>query len=428
MHRLVQSHALGLCKWKAHYTGKMLSTGMSTALTGVVTIHPILPLLARTARPDDPASMRRWSFSQRSDPSSSLASPANPWNGSARVSDPPRAGEPSPQVPRTSSISRRLFGRDSVHSSNVTAPSTPPTPVEQLPIRPPFISNSVALRLSKRAAILDKRLNVHVRNSSQPLTAHDARMPPLPELEGTAPALRELEGDRPMPAELEGSTPMGTLTAVPARVIPAGAVKRVKVKAKRASSRHFPGFRPETTQYSVECSNAADDVARAEREAKDKRFFIEQINACRRVQGVRPLVVDDELSTHAQHYADNMPSHEDSIITPPGSPGLYFLPTSPIAPRPDTVTSVASPLDRRSTCARIISDGGLGAMACVERWYSGKHRRHPHGIVSPERHQEDCPRRLEIVYDTIMDAHFSKIGVGRATEVGSGEWVVELAA
>lgn len=281
------------------------------------------------------------------------------------------------------------------------------------------MGRSTALRLSKKAELLDRRLNVHMRPTS---IAHPGDLM-IAELEGTTPVIAELEGSRPVLPELEGDTPETPVNAVQARVFPASAVKTVNVKAKRISKRFF-SFRPDKTQYDVQCSNAAADLAKAEREKKDKLFLADKFNACRRSQGLAPLQVNDELSAHAQQHADNLPAPYTDFLPSPTGP---VVPRSPLGPRPDTVTTVPSPLERRQSVARLVSDRGLGAMACVERWYGGKYRRHVLHVGGREAHTEDCPCRLAIVYDTMMSPSFTKMGVGRATE-GAGVWVVELAA
>lgn len=240
------------------------------------------------------------------------------------------------------------------------------------------------------------------------------------------PVIAELEGSGPTIPELEGSTP-NAFNAVKARVFPASAVKEVQVKAKRVSRRLF-NLRPEKTHYDVACTNAAAEIAQAELDMKERRGFADKLNACRKAQHLPLLEWNDDLASHAQHHADNLPTPLDARIPSPTGP--FSATDAPIPFQPDTVSTARSPFDLRRTVARITSDRGLGAMACVERWYGGKHRRHAVAFVDRERHREDsCPCRLAVVFDTVMSPGLGRIGVGRATERdASGVWVVELAA
>ena len=342
----------------------------------------------------------------------------------------PRASVQLPASPPAflSAQHTRMFGRNGTYTAQRRASiAHKPTVIERAQVSQSFMNPSAALRLSKRAELLDKSLNVHMRSAAD-RHPEDSM---LPELEGNTPIIAELEGSAPVLPELEGSMPTTGYSAVEARRVPASAIKKVETKAKRASLRFLSTFRPDKSNYQVACTNAAAEIAQADREAADKRFFVDRLNTCRKVEGFAPLTMDDELSTHAQQHADNLPPH-----TPVASNGVVPTPANwrysqsvilPAGARPDTVTTIKSPHDPRQFAARVISERGLGAMACVERWYSGKHRKHQFKEINRERHQADCPCRLHIVFETVMSAAFTKVGVGRATE-GAGVWVVELAA
>ena len=287
-----------------------------------------------------------------------------------------------------------------------------------------MLTSSAALRLQRRGELLDKRINVHVRPNGLP-----PQPPVIHELEGTTPVIHELEGSGPehILPELEGSTPETTFQATEARVYPSSAVKTVTVpKPKKGHGKKFSlnAFRPDKTKYAVECSSAAAEVAAMEKEAAGKQAFVDQLNYCRRTEGQPFLIYDAELSAHAQHHADNCDAANPLAFIHPSTP----LQTLPTPQRPDTVVTITSPLNPQLPAARVTSERGLGAMACAERWYSGKLKYHHIPVTNLERHAEDCPCKLRIVYETVFSAHYSRIGVGKGVEgAGRGIWVVELA-
>ena len=93
--------------------------------------------------------------------------------------------------------------------------------------------------------------------------------------------------------------------------------------------------------------------------------------------------------------------------------------------KPEAAVVVMSPGLRR--VARLVSPPRMGALSCGEMWYGGKYKRHQYNIDSElERtrpHPDDCPCRLRIVFETMVDSGWKTIGIGRGED---SRWVVEL--
>lgn len=357
-----------------------------------------------------------------------MPNPITPWDPSPRsgVQATVSATTPSP------GLRSRFFGRNGAYT-NPTASIMGRRPisvgfalvqVDPAPIPRAMLTNSAALRLQRRGELLDKRINVHVRPNGLP-----PQPPVIYELEGTVPVTAELEGSSPetFVSELEGSTPETTFKASEGRVYASSAVRTVTVtqpKSKHAKKFSLNAFRPDRTKYAVECSNAAGEVAAMEEEEAEKQVFVDQLNYCRKTEGQPFLIYDTELSAHAQHHADNYDTAHPLAFVHPDTLA-QAVPSLP--QRPETVVTIFSPLTPDLLAVRVTSERGLGAMACAERWYSGKLKHHHIPVTNLERHAMDCSCRLRIVYETVFSAHYGRIGVGKGVEgAGRGVWVVEL--
>ena len=169
------------------------------------------------------------------------------------------------------------------------------------------------------------------------------------------------------------------------------------------------------TGYSVECYATHTEDAQRRKEAaateKEKLVLLNSINSSRQAEGAPPLRLNPLLSKLAQDQADLL-AHEDAHPSP--------VKGTIRAASPNSVTVVMAPSGAR--VARLISPPRMGALACGEMWYGGKYRRHLYGL-STAGCPEDCPCHLRMVFETLVDAGWVGVGVGRG---GDGRWVVEL--
>ncbi|KAK5164785.1 uncharacterized protein LTR77_009449 [Saxophila tyrrhenica] len=195
---------------------------------------------------------------------------------------------------------------------------------------------------------------------------------------------------------------------------------------------------PPRTGYSVQCyaTHIEDEARRKETVAAEKEVMglLNSINVSRRVEGSLPLKLKPLLCKHAQEQADTLFAEENCSIPP--SPG-----SAPLPAYVPNVTIHESRSGRRR--ATLISPPAIGALACGEMWYGGKYRAHLYavreasssgasgssgGSIASEEgpvHQEDCPCRLRMVFETMVDEGWTCVGIGRGGD-GRGRWVVEL--
>ncbi|KAK3686382.1 hypothetical protein LTR37_019855 [Vermiconidia calcicola] len=167
------------------------------------------------------------------------------------------------------------------------------------------------------------------------------------------------------------------------------------------------------TGYSVQCyaTHYEDEQKRKEAEAaeREKMVLFHSINSSRHAENTHPLRLTPLLCKFAQDHADMLFNEEHSG----GSSNNVT----------NQVVVVMSPSGVR--VARLVSQPGIGALACGEMWYGGKYKRHLYSIT-PENvgeHPEDCPCHLRIVFETMVDEGWNAVGIGKGED---GRWVVEL--
>jgi hypothetical protein len=172
------------------------------------------------------------------------------------------------------------------------------------------------------------------------------------------------------------------------------------------------------TGYSVQCyaTHQEDEQKRKNAEAvsKEVKVLFNSINSSRRAESAEPLRLKALLCNNAQEQADE----------------LYFssLNSSSVPYVPHVTVHMSRSGRRRAT---LISPPRTGALACGEMWYGGKYRRHLYSVRTVDEesgallHPEDCPCHLRIVFETMVDAGWTCVGIGLGGG-GEGRWVVEL--
>lgn len=173
-------------------------------------------------------------------------------------------------------------------------------------------------------------------------------------------------------------------------------------------------FQSPPTGYSVQCyaTFAEDEKKRqkAETADKEKMVLFNSINSSRHAEGKPPLRLKPLLEKYAQDYADMLFTEESHSTEP--NPSAH-----------NSVVVVMAPSGSR--VARLVSPPKMGALACGEMWYGGKYKRHLYNKAaeSERAHPDDCPCHLRIVFETMVDAGWQAIGIGRGED---SRWVVEL--
>lgn len=169
--------------------------------------------------------------------------------------------------------------------------------------------------------------------------------------------------------------------------------------------------------YSVQCyaTFAEDERKRQEAETaeKEKLLLFHSINSSRHAEGRESLRLKPLLAKYAQDYADMLFAEDASSA-------------DPVPATHDAVVIVMSPSGSR--VARFVSPPRIGALACGELWYGGKYKRHLYdpavgGGGSEKAHPDDCPCHLRIVFETLVDAGWKALGIGRGED---SRWVVEV--
>ncbi len=194
---------------------------------------------------------------------------------------------------------------------------------------------------------------------------------------------------------------------------------------------------PDRTGYSVQCyaTHLEDESRKKEEAATEKEVMVlfNSINISRQVEGASPLKLNSALWHHAQEHAEQL--HVEEVCSSPGGT-LSSLP----AYVPNVTVHTPRAGRRRAT---LVSPPAIGALACGEMWYGGKYRRHLYAVREAGSgsgsgssigsggsdegpvHPEDCPCRLRMVFETMVDDGWTCVGIGRGGN-GNGRWVVEL--